>query len=363
VRRLGWLAAVTLLPLLSTLAAAQGAETTLEALRRDGHLQLEASLAPETGIVPGQKLTLTLEIATDRWFAGGTRISLPEVPGLVILQTEQFASNASERRGNTSWVLQRWTLDVYPQRAGRFSIPPITTRLKINAGEAGDVEGILRSPPLAFTATLPASLADIGQWVAAPEFTVSQSFDKSLENLQVGDAFEREILLEAGDIMAMMLPAVEARQQPGLAAYPSPPVLDNSSNRGQLRASRRQHISYVVQAEGRYQLPALDFFWWDTARGELRVVSLPATEFTVGSGAAGAMDPGAGKLPVTPRQLLAACASLVLLLALLWLARKFLPAIPPGRLTAAVTRMARKVSDLRKPALPARLNPGSSAGE
>jgi len=46
--------------------------------------------------VPGQKVTLTLEIATDRWFAGGTRIGIPEVPGLVILQTEQFASNASE---------------------------------------------------------------------------------------------------------------------------------------------------------------------------------------------------------------------------------------------------------------------------
>ena len=50
------------------------------------------------------------------WFTGGTRIRLPEVPGLVILQTEQFASNASERRGDQNWVLQRWTLDVYAQR-------------------------------------------------------------------------------------------------------------------------------------------------------------------------------------------------------------------------------------------------------
>ena len=92
------------------------AATTLEELQAQGHLQVSASIRPDGTLVPGQKLSLVLEVATDRWFSGGTRISIPEVPGLVILQTEQFASNASEVRGGQSWVVQRWTLDVYPQR-------------------------------------------------------------------------------------------------------------------------------------------------------------------------------------------------------------------------------------------------------
>jgi hypothetical protein len=348
--------------LLAGAAGGHAADLTLQELLAAGQLEIGAELTSSGTLVPGRKLTLQLTLATDRWFSGGSRIQLPEVPGLVILQTEQFASNASERRGDQSWVLQRWVLDVYPQRAGEFTIPPLGVRVKVNAGEAGDVEGTLVSPPVSFTVTLPPALAAVPQWVAAPEFSVSQRFDRSLESLQVGDAFEREIIFEASDVLAMMLPAYSAQGLPGLAAYPAPPVLDNSSNRGQSRASRIQRISYVVQAQGQYRLAAADFFWWDTSRDELQVLSLPATEISVGSGA-GIVAGGRGAALVTPRQGLLAAAGLVLLALLIWLARRYLPGLPLARLGAAFAKPWRQLRQLRKPALRKRLNPGSSAGE
>ncbi|MCB1696406.1 MAG: BatD family protein [Pseudomonadales bacterium] len=360
VRSAVWRGSLLML-LVSAAAAVYGAAMTPSQLVADGRLEVDARLATTGTIVPGQKLTLVLKIATDRWFSGGTRISLPEVPGLVTLQTEQFAANASERRGDQDWVVQRWSLDVYPQRAGVFTVPPITARVQVNAGEAGDVEGTIRSPAVEFTVTLPAALADVAQWVAAPEYTVSQIFDRSLENLQVGDAFEREIVFEASDVMAMMLPTVAAGQIPGLAAYPAPPVLDNTSNRGQVRASRRQRISYVVEAGGQYQLPAMDFFWWDTSRGELQVLSLPATEVSAGAGAATGPEHSARAL--SPRQLLLAAAGIALLAGLFWLARRFFPLQALLSLRSALTALRRKIHTLRQPALPERLNPGGSAGE
>ena len=277
---------LALVVVLASSAGSRGAEVTPQQLLAAGQLEVEAGMTTGGALVPGRKLTLGITLATDRWFSGGTRISLPEVPGLVIVQSEQFAANASERRGDQDWVLQRWALDVYPQREGEFTIPPLALRVKVNAGDAGDVEGALSSPPVSFTVTLPAALAAVTQWVAAPEFSVSQRFDRSLEGLQVGDAFEREIVFEASDVLAMMLPTYTAQGLPGLAAYPAPPVLDQSSNRGLSRASRTERISYVVQAQGQYQLPAADFFWWDTSRDELQVLSLPATTISVGSGAA-----------------------------------------------------------------------------
>ena len=270
------------------------AATTLEELQAQGHLEVNAGIRPDGKLVPGQKLSLVLEVATDRWFSGGTRISIPEVPGLVILQTEQFASNASENRGGQSWVVQRWHLDVYPQRAGEFSIPPLRLRIKVNAGESGDVEGEIYSPGVSFTTILPAGLEGADHWVAAPEFEVAQQFDRSLEDLAVGDAFERKIRFEASDVMAMMLPPFEPREQQGLAAYPSPAQLDNSSNRGQTRASRIQSISYVVEQEGVYHFPAREFFWWHTDSNELQLLTLPEVKFTVGSGASAAQQGGGG---------------------------------------------------------------------
>ena len=361
-----WLGTRLRYALLILLASSAFATTAdeFETLQADGRLQLTRSISPSENLVPGQKITLTMKVATDRWFSGGTRINIPEVPGLVILQTEQFARNASESRDGQSWVIQRWTLDVFPQQAGDFTIPPIQVQVKVNAGEAGDLEGTLSSPATRFSATIPEPLAQAEQWVAAPAFEVSQNFDRALEGLQVGDAFEREIRFEEQDVMAMMLPSFSAEKLPGLATYPSPPVLANDNNRGQAVARRTQRISYVVEGEGRYQLPEQEYFWWDTQRGELSLLTLPTTEIVVGTGESARTSAAVpATVDLTPRQLLAGLAGLVALAGMLWLARKWLPRLPLARVTSVLSHGWHQLKALRRPALPERLNPGSNAGD
>jgi hypothetical protein len=336
--------------------------SSLEALQAAGHLQINSSLNPDSGIVPGQRVELILETITDTWFAGGTRISIPEVPGLVILQTEQFANNASERRGGKSWVIQRWTLDVFPQRAGDFTIDGVTLRLQINAGEDGNIAGEVTSPPQHFSVTIPESLAEVKEWVAAPEFSVSQSFDHSLKGLAVGDAFEHEVRFEAADVLAMMLPGYEATQQPGLAAYPSPPTLDNSSNRGQNLASRTERTSYVVEQPGSYLLPARDYYWWNTQNGKLELVSLPETRIEI-SGAAVADEPTATPLAISARQWLLLGIGLALLLGAGLLATRLLRRLPLQHWRQVMAEQLHRLRALFKPALATRLNPGSSSEE
>jgi hypothetical protein len=345
---------------LLTCQATIGIAASVQELQAANRLQIASSISPTEDLVPGQKITLTLQIATDRWFSGGTRISIPEVPGLVILQTEQFASNASENRDGKSWVVQRWTLDVFPQRAGDFTIPPTQVQVKVNDGESGPVEGVIFTPATHFSATIPEALAKVEHWVAAPAFEVRQGFDRPLEALEVGDAFELEVVFEAEDVMAMMLPAFTPEKLSGLAAYPSPPVLNNSNNRGQARASRRQKISYVVEEQGQYLLPARDYFWWDTRSAQLQLLSLPATEITVGTPSAPAKS---RSLDITPRQILALAVGLALLAGIGWLAWKWLPRLPLARCGAALSALWLQLLELRKPGLPRRLNPDSSSGD
>ncbi len=326
-------------------------------LQAQGRLQINSAVSPTGQLVPGQKTLLTLEIATDRWFGGGTRIAIPEVPGLVILQTEQFASNASENRNGQSWVIQRWNLDIYPQRAGEFSIPPIELSLTVNAGASENVEGKLNSPPTAFSVVIPPALQQAQDWVASPRFTVSQQFDRSLEDLQPGDAFERTIEFEADDVMAMMLPEVAVQKIPGMGVYPSPPVLQNSNNRGQSLAKRSQSISYIVEAQGQYKLPAMEFFWWDTTGGSLQLLSLPETSITVGAGIAQDEQPAQR----STRLWLLLAAGVVIVGALLWLTRQLWRRLPLARVKAALLDLRRSWQAMRQPALPEHLNPGSNA--
>jgi hypothetical protein len=333
-----------------------GAEVRVDDLLAEGRLQVRSKIEPAGGIVARQKVALVLELATDRWFAGGTRIRIPEVPGLVILQTESFAANASEVREGHSWVLQRWTLDVYPQRAGEFRIPPVTLAISVSHETAGEVAGEVPAPLVAFTAGLPTGLGQGDEWVAAPVFSVNQSFDRELENLAVGDAFEREIRFRAEGVMAMMLPAFEPRAHDGLAVYADPPALENRSNRGVSSASRRQRISYVVEAPGNYTLPSADYYWWDTREKTLNLLSLPAVSFAVAGVAPG---PASAQGALPPRLIPMAGAALALAAAVFFALRR----LPRQRLARAMTGLRQAWRRLRSPALPRRLNPGSSAGE
>ncbi len=323
-------------------------------LVEEGKLQLGSSIVPGEAIVPGQKLKLQLDIATQRWFGGGTRIAIPEVPGLVILQTESFASNASEQRAGITWVVQRWTLDVYPQRAGRFSIPPLTVTVNVNDAEDGNIAGEIKVPGVAFEAAIPPALERAEFWVASPDFTVSQEVDRSLDNLAPGDAFQRTIRFQASDVMAMMLPTFSPSKIEGIAAYPLPPELDNRSNRGQASATRIERISYVAQQAGTVTLPALEFMWWNTNTESLELLTLPALEITIsGAGATAQED-----MTATDWRHLALSGAVVLaLLCLAVLLYLMLRKLPWQRLMAPVEKGWQILKSLRQPALPPTLNP------
>ena len=171
--------------LLQTIVGAAHATTDpIETLLAGGHLSVATTVEPDTQLVPGQRARLVIEIATDTWFTGGVRIRLPEVAGLVLLQTEQFASNASELRNGVTWVVQRWSLDVYPQRAGNFVIPPIALEVSVAGGAGNSLAGTLHTGATSIRARLPAPLQKADFWVAAPRFSVSQSFSRPLDALQ-----------------------------------------------------------------------------------------------------------------------------------------------------------------------------------
>jgi hypothetical protein len=326
----------------------------LQPLLDSGELRVDSSIEPSDGLVPGQRGRLVLSVATGTWFTGGTRIRIPEVPGLVILQTEQFAANTSETRNGRTWVVQRWTLDLYPQREGDFTIPAITLSVQVNAGDRGNLSGDIESPPLAFRVSLPAALAQADRWVAAPAFSVTQRVDRDLDSLQPGDAFERRIEFRGEDVLAMMLPVFEEDPLPGLAAYAAPPQLDNRSNRGRAIASRTRVISYVAEQPGRYVLPAQDFFWWNTRAQALEVLSLEALTVEV-AGEAPVEIADASRL--SPRQLLTLAGAVLGLGLAGWLLWRYRPWRVLRVLADPLRRLQAFWIKLRRPALPDRLNP------
>lgn len=265
---------------------------SLQDLIDRGELSVKLSLSPQR-ISVGQQATLTIEIATNRWFGGGTTIKTPLSDDLLLIQRQRFAVNSTERRAGQTWVLQRWSLSLFPRRAGAITVPPIALSFAVNAERDGLVVGALNTAALPFSAYLPESLPADSDWLASPVASINLMSDQTLSNLVIGDAFTLTYTLQAEDLMAMMLPEISLPAIPGLAIYPAIAQLKDDSNRGANSASRSSEFAFVVEAAGQYTIPAQSILWWNTDQQQLQVLATEAQVFTV------AAHPPAARVGVT----------------------------------------------------------------
>jgi len=260
---------------------------TLTELLETDRVRIKTWIEPRENIIARQQVKLQIEIATDTWFSGGTRIGAFAVKDAILLQREKFALNSSRREDGKDWTVQQWTLLIYPQRGGRFVIPEIPVRVSVAAEDLEAIAGDLSARSLSFVANIPEPILnkslDEADWVATTRFDVQESFDKSLDDLKPGDAVTRRISMSADDLPSMMLPNVVELGIQGMAVYPKPPQLTDKSNRGNYLAERTQVITYVFEESGEYQLPPQTFYWWNLESESLDSIDLDARNLEVRS--------------------------------------------------------------------------------
>lgn len=259
---------------------------TVGQLQTAGKLQIKSWVEPARAIVVNQQINFVIEVATDQWFSGGTRVGRLEVDDALVLQREQFALNSTRREQGVTRSVQQWRISIYPQRAGEYEIPALRLTLSVAGDNGKPISGELYTKPVSFEAGVPKALATLASaskssvdWVASPAFSVNETYSRSrgeeLQSLRPGDAVQRTIAFKAENVAAMMLPAVNVREQAGLATYQKPPRLTDNVNRGLYRAQRIETISYVIEKPGDYVLPELTYYWWDLSIHTLKKIVLP----------------------------------------------------------------------------------------
>ena len=237
-------------------------------------VEITALLDPASDAVPGQRVRLEVTVATPRWFTAGTKIKLPEVPGLVLLQNQDFAANATEIRNGTSWTVQRWFIDVFATRAGEFAIPPLSVTVAVSRSPSETHRETLKTPGLTLQVEVPEALQDLDHWVASPSVSVKQTVDGDLA-MAPGAALSRRVTIKASDVMAMFLPGTETPELDLLSGFPEPPILRNKANRGRIEATRSDRVTWIATQNGEVDVPGVTVNWWNT---ETRTLKVLATE-------------------------------------------------------------------------------------
>ena len=283
-----WLLSMTLM--LSWFCPAVVSAADIFDLEKSGDVELIAWVGekPRSGekITPvkvsvNEQVILNIEVATPRWLTGGTRIGSIEIPNVIAKQRNQLATNYTERVGGTTWSRQRWEVTLYPMTSGEFVIPTVPVRVQVSAPDGSNVGGTLYTQPIKFEASLPSGLlSDESPWFAATDVNVEQQWQRSNDELKVGDAITRTVTIKAKDSLSVLLPDVlnnESTQQ--YQAYPQPNRLNDTQERGDYRSSRMEESVYVIQQGGEFTLPDFSFQWWNSKNQRLENVVIKGDVF------------------------------------------------------------------------------------
>ncbi|MFV0486437.1 MAG: BatD family protein [Vibrio fluvialis] len=262
----------------------------LDALLHNNEVKLQTWLSPS--LPPREKssvfdfsvneqIILTIDVATTRWFTGGTRIGRVDIPNVIAMQRNQLAVNIIEHDEENTWSHQRWEVTLYPQASGTFVIPPVAVGIQVSASDGQKISGTLYTPSLSFKATLPSGLCG-DTWFAATQVSVEQLWETSADELKVGDAITRKVSVSAQDSLSVLLPNVlKSDSTTEYQTYPQPHQLMDTQTRGDYQSTKIEENVYVAQRGGELTLPDRTFHWWNTKTHRVETVVLKGKTFEI----------------------------------------------------------------------------------
>ncbi|TXI01756.1 MAG: hypothetical protein E6Q76_16635 [Rhizobium sp.] len=240
-----------------------------------------AAIENKADIVPGQQVRLDVDILVPDFFTSPPQFPLFEVPNALVTLPEERAYNITETVDGVAYSGIRKAYAIIPQTAGTFTLPPITVELGYPI-EGKPSKATVTVPSVTFDVKSSGATAGNAQPFPAGKLTVTQSFDRDLRSLKVGDAVVRTITVSAENTQAIVMPAVEVGTATGLRQYAKTPRVEDGLSDGRNPVSRRtETYVYTADKSGNFEIPAVSYVWFDVADRQTKTASLPAIELSI----------------------------------------------------------------------------------
>ena len=269
---------------------------TIDNLVNQDKLMISLTVNEREQQIVGQALIVSVEVATDRWFATGTRVQAFTLTDVVMQANNIVTINGSKRIKGQSWATQTHEITLFPTLAGSYLLPEIKVDVSVNTENDGIITGVLTTQEGSFSVDLPEALIDIENFIVSPEVTlnIDGQFDAD-KNYSIGEAITQTITITASDTPAMMIPEinltniskVNTSDKPtevnaeGISIYHKPAQVFDKSNRGSLSGSRVESFTYIFEKSGDYILAEQVIYWWNSQSNTLETLLIPASSWSV----------------------------------------------------------------------------------
>jgi hypothetical protein len=252
-----------------------------------------------------EQLLYTIRIYYSIGFDQGAQLSSPQVQNAVVQQLGSD-ENFQEVVDGIGYSVTERRFVIYPQASGTLEIPPVY--FSASVGRRGGINRLFSNRNTVREINLSSEAHSInvkgrpatfpGQtWLPAADLTLSESWSGELDQVAVGDAITRNVVLTTRGLSSSLLPGIEYADQPGLRFYPDQPVREDSSDRDGVIGTRSEGTAMVASRPGTYTLPEVQLPWWNTETDRLETAVLPARTITV-IAPAGGDSPVEGDIPL-----------------------------------------------------------------
>ena len=253
-----------------------------ESARAAEDIILRTSVMPEEAWV-GQKVVLHVEVLAKDGWAQLKKSSEADVDGAYLLRLESQGTRLNESIDGDSYTGQRYEFMLFAQRDGKIIVPPASVDVEIKTWGSDSGTGIERMilPSVEFVARIPPGAEGISGLISTGNLTASQTWQPETDSAAVGDAIKRTITLRADDVSGMAFAPSLYSNIENLGIYPGEPAVDDRFARGDLTGTRVETVTYVFERGGDFEIPGVEFTWWNTGTEELRTIVLPGLNLQV----------------------------------------------------------------------------------
>lgn len=256
--------------------------------------QVEVTLDPQGAVTVGAPLRVTATVLVPTYMPQPPAWPDLQIADAITRLPERASRPVTQRIGRDTWsgVARSW--EIIAQRAADYDLGPVKIGVTY-ADPAGGapLAATVATPPIAFSATVPAGAEGMDPFLAATDLAVVATVDGLPDAPAPGDAFSVTLTTTAHGPPAMLLPPL-ASQLPtpdGLRAYPRQPALTDAAGPPP-SATRVETVAYVIERPGRYVLPGVGLDWWSLGTGVRATATTGAIAFEVAA-PAGWSDPAA----------------------------------------------------------------------
>ncbi len=270
---------------------------------------IQSSVSKES-IYVQEQLLYTIKIYYSIGFDQGAQLTSPLVADAVVQQLGSD-DNFQEVVNGIGYNVTERRFVIYPQSSGEITMPPVYFTASV--GRRSGINRFFNNRSQAREINLQSDTHTIevqpradtypqdGTWLPAADLTLEETWSGPLDNIEVGAAVTRNIVLTARGLSSSLLPGLEYAAQPGLKFYPDQPVREDEANRNGVVGKRSEGTAIVASQPGTYLLPEVRMPWWNTETDTLEMAVLPARTLTVVA-PAGALDTDVAFVPIDDQQ-------------------------------------------------------------